>query len=257
LNIIPFEFPSEWDELELYPVNDLHIGDPKTDIPYFEKFVSMIQQKPNRKIVCVGDLLNNAIKTSVSNVYNETMPPNEQRKYLVELLNPIKDRVLCFVSGNHEYRSKKDVDLDPAEWIADKLGVEHYSEDEMAIKISFGKSTMNGKSVPYGIYLTHGNGGGKRPGGALNNLELLALTLENVDIIIVGHVHKRIGYRFTCRSFDYANKRLIPVEKLCVVSSSWQDFEGGYAARKMLIPGTKGASPIILSGREKKAVAMI
>jgi UDP-2,3-diacylglucosamine pyrophosphatase LpxH len=256
MKIIPFAFPEEWAELELYPLNDLHIGDPKTDLSLFRRFVNHIKEKPNRIIVCVGDLINNAIKTSVSNVYNETMPPNEQRKFIVEELRPIKDRILCFVSGNHEYRSKKDVDLNPVEWIADKLGIEHYSEDEMALKISVGKSTVNGKPIPYGIYLTHGNGGGKRPGSALNNLELLALTLENVDIIIIGHAHKRIGYRFTCRSFDYQNKRLTPVEKLCVVSSAWQEY-GGYAVRKMMIPGCKGTEPIILSGKEKKARAMI
>lgn len=256
MNIIPFDFSPDWDQIELYPLNDLHIGDPKTDMKLFQNFVKFIKEKPNRLIVCVGDLLNNALKSSVSNVYNEVMNPNEQRKWLATELNPIRDRILCMVSGNHEYRSKKDVDLDPIEWLADKLGVKYYSEEEMALKISFGKDKMHNKRISYSIYLTHGSGGGKRPGSALNNIELLAMSLENVDIVVIGHVHKRIGYRFSVRSFDNYNNKVSQTERLCVVSGSWQDY-GGYAARKMLIPGVKGYEPIILNGKEKKAKAVI
>lgn len=255
MKIIPFEFPMDWDELELYPLNDLHIGDPKTDIPLFRKFVKFIQEQPNRKVVCVGDLLNNALKSSVSNVYNETMSPNEQRKWVASELEPIRDRILCMVSGNHEYRSKKDTDLDPIEWIADKLCISAFSDEDMALKISLGKGA-NGKRITYAIYLTHGNGGGKRPGGALNNLELLAMSFDNVDVVIIGHVHKKIGYKFSTRSFDLYNNVVRQTERLCVVSSSWQDY-GGYAARKMLIPGIKGATPIILSGKEKSMGVVI
>jgi predicted phosphodiesterase len=255
MRIIPFTFPAEWENIELYPLGDIHIGDPKTDIKLFQNFVKYIKEKENRIVVCVGDLLNNALKSSVSNVYNETMNPNEQRKWLAVELQPIKDRILCMVSGNHEYRTKKEADLDPIEWLSEKLGIKYYSEDELAIKISFGEG-YNQKPITYTFMLTHGAGGGKRPGSVINNLELYAMTLDGADVVIVGHSHRRFGYKFSPRVFDPRNNIVKQVDRLCVVSSSWQDF-GGYAARKMLIPGTKGAEPIILNGRVKSAKAVI
>ena len=254
LDIIPFNFSAEWEQLELFPLNDLHIGDPKTDEALFKRFVRYVQDAPNRFLVGIGDLMNNGIKSSVSNIYNETMTPREQRKWLARELQPIKDRILLFIDGNHEYRSKKEVDLSQTEELADSLGV-RYLEDEAALKINFGRKP-NGKPCSYNIYVTHGATGGKRPGAAVNNLELLALSLDGCDVVIVGHSHKRLGYRFRPRRFDPYNNKVTQVDRLCVVASAWQDF-GGYAARKMYIPGAKGKTPIILDGREKYACAVI
>lgn len=253
--IIPYEFPEDWDSIEIFPLSDLHIGDPKADIPMFRKFVAMIKERPNRFLLYNGDNLNNAIKTSVSNVYNETMNPNEQRKWLAAELDQIRDRFLCFVCGNHEYRSKKDVDLSAVEWLADKLGCPYYSDDEAALKISLGKGE-NGKRVTYGLYVTHGNGGGKYVGGAMNNVENLALTIEGADVVVVGHVHKKAASKPAVRVMDLQNNVMRQKDKLCVISSHWADF-GGYAARKMYRPSSKGSVPIILSGREKLAQAVI
>jgi DNA polymerase II small subunit/DNA polymerase delta subunit B len=82
MKIVPFKFSEEYDEIEIYPLNDLHIGAKETDIKLFQQFAKFIKDKPNRYIVCIGDLLNNALKNSVSDVYSETMNPNEQRKWL-------------------------------------------------------------------------------------------------------------------------------------------------------------------------------
>jgi predicted phosphodiesterase len=254
VEILCFDFPSEWEQLELFPLNDLHIGDPKTDEALFKRFVRYVQDAPNRFLVGIGDLMNNGIKNSVSNTYNETMSPRDQRKWLAHELQPIKDRILLFIDGNHEYRSKKEVDLSQTEELADSLGV-RYLEDEAALKISVGHK-RNQKPCAYTVYVTHGATGGKYPGAAVNNLQMLALTLENCDIVIVGHSHKKLGYRFRSRRFDPRNNRLEQVDKLCVVASAWQDF-GGYAARKMYVPGAKGKTPIILNGREKYAYVVI
>jgi predicted phosphodiesterase len=256
LKIATYEFPESWAELELFPVSCIHIGDANTDIAAFRNFVNMIGKKENRFVVFLGDGINNALKTSVSNVYNEVMSPNEQRKFLAEELLPIKERILYMIDGNHEYRSKKDVDMSPIEWLAETLGCKHYNGNEGAMKISLGKSLSEGKRLSYGIYFIHGHGGGKRPGGALNNLELTAMSIGNADVVIMGHVHKSMGYRFCTREMDLHNNTIKMVEKVCVVAPAWQNY-GGYAARMMMIPGAKVCEPIILSGKEKKARAII
>ncbi len=57
-----------FESLELYPLADVHFGDPKTDEELFKRFIKFISDQPNRFIICDGDLINNAIKTSISDI---------------------------------------------------------------------------------------------------------------------------------------------------------------------------------------------
>jgi predicted phosphodiesterase len=249
MNLICREFPADWQSLELYPLSDLHVGDPRCDVKMFERFIEHILAAKNRYLIYNGDNLNNATKSSVSNVYNDTMSPNEQRKWLTAKLEPVADRFLVFVSGNHEYRSKKDVDFNAVETMAEKLGVP-FVEDEAALKISVGRDAKYNRCT-YGIMVTHGAGGGKYVGSSMNNAENYALTVEGADLVVLGHCHKKAASIPAVRKFDFQNNILRSIEKVCVISSHWADF-GGYAARKMLRPSSKGSVPVFLNGRQKQ-----
>ena len=255
--IIDIPLKREFETVELYPISDTHIGDPRTDLLLLRRFIDHIKSQENRFVILNGDLVNNAIKSSVSNVYEEIIPPREQKKVIIKELEPIKDRILCVVSGNHEYRTKKESDQDVTEWIADKLGKgDVYKEDDALLKITFGKvGGRENKRQCYTIYVTHGNGGGKRPGSSLNNLELLGLSVD-ADIYIIGHTHKRIAYKSVYRRPDLYNNKIKETERLFISSAAYQEF-GGYPIRKMLNPGGKGSVPVILYGREKRMEAII
>jgi len=256
LDIIEFKLPESFEMVEIYPLSDLHIGDPKVDKRLFKEFINHILAEPYRFIIYNGDNMNNAIKSSVSNVYNEEMTPREQKKWLQRELEPVKDRILVFVEGNHEARTGKDTDQRIVEDIADHLGKSDlYREDEAYIKLIFGKRANSGSQMCYTIYIVHGNGGGKRPGSALNNIELLALGTD-ADVYIMGHVHKKMAYKNAVRRPDLRNNNILEQERLFVVSSHWSEF-GGYAARKMLNPSAKGSVPIKLYGRVKKMEAIV
>ena len=255
--MIIHELSGNIEQLEIYPLSDLHIGDPKTDIKAFRKFVKFIKAEPNRYLIFNGDNINNAIKSSVSNVYNESMNPKEQKKFLRLELQSVENRFLCFVEGNHEHRSTKETDSTIVEDIAEWLGHgDLYRDDEAFIKVSFGKKAKDGRRATYSLYVVHGTGGGKRPGSSVNNIEFSSMAIDNLDVMVMGHAHKRIAYKYQKRVIDMYNNKVRYNDVLCVVSSAWQDFSG-YAARKMLTPGAKGAVPIVLSGREKKAEAII
>lgn len=255
--IITHELSKDFKTVEVYTISDLHIGDARTDIASFKELLKYIMAEPNRFILLAGDLINNAIKSSVSNVYEEIMTPSAQKKWIVEQLEPVRERILGIVGGNHEYRSTKEVDIDITESIADKIGKPSvYREDETLIKITFGKKGgRENKQQCYTIYLTHGAGGGKRPGSSLNNIELLGLSID-ADVYIMGHTHKRMAYKSTFRRPDLRNNAIAETERLFVVSAAWQSY-GGYAARKMLPPGARGSVPIILQANKKKAEAVI
>lgn len=240
----------EFSELEVYPVSDIHLGDPKTDEGLFTRFTAFILKEPNRYMILNGDLINNATRTSVSNTYNELYSPHNQKYYMADLLKPLKDRILCIVPGNHEERSKKDVDNDITQDIAYMIGCsEKYSENGAYINIQFGKD-RHGRYLSYTGYIVHGAGGGKRAGSPANTLEMLPLSFI-ADFYVMGHVHRRLGFKNTYFKPNATWTRLEQFERAFVISSPWQDY-GGYAQRKLYTPQVKGAKPLVLSGRKKE-----
>jgi len=256
MNIIEVNLPECFDKVEILPLSDLHLGDKNCDLKAFNKFIQYILAAPNRYLIYNGDNIDNATRSSVGDVYESALSPREQKKYLEKALEPVKDRILVFVEGNHEYRTRKDTDMHIVEDIADHLGkADLYYPDEAYLKVKFGRRKSSGSQMVYTIYVTHGAGGGKRIGSAVNNLELLGLSVI-ADIYVVGHTHNKVGFKRSIRVPDLHNSNIIQTERLFVISSSWLSF-GGYAARKMLLPGAKGSAPITLYGGEKKMEVVI
>jgi len=257
MKYIKHELSRDLTSLEVYSLNDLHIGDSKTDLNLFQQFKKYILSGPNRYIILNGDLMNNAIKTSVSNVYNEVIPPSEQKRWLIRELRDLKHRILGITSGNHEARNKKDVDNDITSDIACALDLEHlYDENGVVIKVSLGERRTKDRQITYTFYVTHGSGGGKYVGSSLNNIENYGLCFEGIDVFVMGHVHKKSAARSSKIIVDVHNDTIRQRDVLYVVSSAWQDY-GGYAQKKMLRPGVKGATPILLDGKTKKFEVVI
>ncbi len=256
MDIIEVTLPECFDTVEILPLSDLHVGDKNADLKMFERFIQYVLAAPNRYLVYNGDNIDNATRSSVGDVYSAVMSPHEQKKWLQKQLEPVADRILVFVEGNHSRRTTKDVDVHIVEDIADHLGrADLYRQDEAYIKLKFGRRKSSGSQMCYTIYVTHGAGGGKRPGSAVNNVELLGLGTD-ADIYIIGHVHKKLVYKSAIRKPDLRNNNILTEERLFVVSSSWLDF-GGYGAQKMLTPGAKGPVPITLYSGEKKIEATV
>jgi predicted MPP superfamily phosphohydrolase len=100
----------ECKEAKLYFIGDLHAGAIEANIKGWESFCQRILEERNSYLCLLGDLMNNATRSSVSNVFEDTMRPREQKRYIANALAPLSERLLCAVSGNHEARSGKDSD---------------------------------------------------------------------------------------------------------------------------------------------------
>lgn len=118
----PVTLGEDVEKIEILPLSDLHIGDPAFNEPALKNYLKYVQLEPNRYILLNGDILNNATKASVSDIYAETMPPRRQIEHAAELLAPVADRILGIVSGNHERRTDKESGISPVEILAEKLG---------------------------------------------------------------------------------------------------------------------------------------
>lgn len=251
-DLITHRFESNADVM-IYPISDVHLGAAEHLGREWSAFCNRLLQMPNAYIVLGGDLINNSTRNSVANVFEETMRPREQKKVMAEMLAPIKERILCAVTGNHERRSGKDADDDPTYDIMCKLDIEDiYRENIAFVKMQFGKIGGDGCSNPtYVLAVTHGSGGGMLTGGSVNRNERFGYVIDGMDCLIVGHTHKPFITQPSKLKIDAHNNK-VSIKSFKVVSStSWLAY-GGYAAQKMLIPSSHAPQEIVLCGDHKE-----
>ena len=241
-------------KITIIPVSDVHLGAIEHCKKEWEAFCRMVESDPNIYIILGGDLVNNSVRTSVANPFDEVIRPREQKKLMVEHLKPIKDRILCAVSGNHERRSMKDDDVDITYDILAKLDLEDlYRENIAFLKVGCGsRNTESCPACAYMFAVTHGTGGGIYTGATINRNERFGNIIDGLDCLIVGHTHKGTVSKPSKIVLDVRNET-VTVKPYTVISSvSWLNY-GGYAAQKMLLPAdTCHPQKIILSDNKDK-----
>lgn len=245
-------------ELKIYPISDVHLGAAEHYSEEWKKFVDKIKSEPNSRIILGGDLLNNSTRNSVSNIFEETMRPREQKILMTEMLYPLKNKILCAVSGNHERRSGKDADDDPMYDIMCKLDLEDlYRENTAFVKInSTPDNKRRGAYTPsYVLCVTHGSGGGALTGSAVNKAERFGYVMDGVDALIVGHTHKPFVTQPSKIKVESRSETVSIVPFKVVSMTSWLGY-GGYAAQKMLNPSGFAPQTIILSGATFKKLSV-
>jgi hypothetical protein len=175
-------------------------------------------------MVLVGDIVNNGIKDSVTNVYHETMPPSAQIETAVKLLTPVKDKILGAVGGNHERRTSRLVDIDIMHTIMVLLGKgDLYRSNMCFIRVSLERKNVKDG---YTMLLMHGSSDGKR--------QRFEGVIEGVDAVITAHVHHGLMSR-PSRIVFTSNNTVVIKPHISMVCESWLGY-GGYASRSMLLP---------------------
>ena len=222
--------------ITVFPISDVHFG----ALGHMERewvdFCKLVEQTPNGYVILGGDLINNNTRSSVGSPWDDTVRPREQKKRMVEFLSPIKDRILCCVTGNHEARSLKDADDDPTYDIMTKLDLEDvYRQNMVFMKVSLGHRKDNSPIQSYTFCVTHGAGGGIYTGATVNRNERFGNVIEGLDCLVVGHTHKGTVTKPSKIVIDRKNN-VVSMGCYTVISMvSWMNY-GGYAMKKMLLP---------------------
>lgn len=217
--------------LKLYVLSDVHLGSAEADLSALKQIIQFIKDTPECYCILLGDILDTALKNSKTDIYSETMSIANAQKLAVELLTPIKDKIIAMTPGNHENRVWREVGVDLSLWLAEKLGLQNvYRNSNIALTVSFGKD-INGNPYRLNIFGQHGAyGGGRRLGAAMNALEDLDGIIANADVYIRAHTHQPIqGSRnvFTFNSLGNIEKQT----KYYFNAPSVLNY-GGYAAEK-------------------------
>jgi len=236
----------ELDEVKITILSDLHVGHPYCNEELITKTVEQVAKEDRHFLILNGDLIECVTRTSPGDIYHLKYPsPDEQVEVLVDTLNPVKDRILGIVSGNHELRGDGH---DYGREIARILGIAHlHSRDAILHEVRVGKR-KNLKPWAYTIFQTHGRGSAATPGGKTNTLHRYGAIVP-ADIVLVGHLHTAKVETDTTIEFDPRNLTTHERRRYLIMLSSALGYSE-YALRMGMKPSGFHVVELTLSGRE-------
>lgn len=227
-------------DIKIYPIADVHLGAKEHDSKAWSKFRERVANEDDAYLILAGDMINNSTRGSVGNPYEEELPPSEQKKVLYDQLWPLKDKILCGVTGNHEARSVRDVDNDPLYDVFVNLGIQERYRRNMA----FLKVKMRFQN--YSFCVAHG--------ASRTRTGYFAYSV-NVDCLITGHTHTPAIEQPTRYCMPQHGNRVQVRDMVTVVVPSWLE-PGGYSLSKMYQPKTTSKPQVIyLSANSKRTEA--
>ena len=236
------------EQIEIHPMADLHIGDNNSDFKLIMERIEYIKNTENAYCILDGDLMDTAIASSIGDTYGANLQPMEQLKQCVKIFEPIKDKILCVLPGNHENRVYKTDGLDITEIMCSQLGIpDKYSPTTALLFVRFGRD-VNRHNRPqlYTMYVTHGSGGGRKEGGKVNRLADLA-SIVDADIYIHAHTHLPLIFKEGFFRVSGSNSSVALVDKLFVNTAASLNY-GGYGDKQGFKPASKRSPVIYLDG---------
>ena len=178
------------DQFELWGLGDFHAGAPDFDEAALRKDVKAIAANPLARVVLMGDygdLIDprrdrRADSQPIPERYRDAMfaeggIPTETVAHVCELLEPIKDRVIGMLEGNHEMTVRKSMDRSIASEIAKELDISGKLLGYGGfVHWAFKRRSHGDKPKSSGcvctIHAHHGYQAGRRPGAKLNAAQL-------------------------------------------------------------------------------------
>lgn len=230
--------------VNIYPLGDVHIGSAEFSQGLFDKWMKMVSDDVNGYVVIIGDMIDNGLKNSKTNVYEATMRPRDQKEWLRKALSPIKHKILGACRGNHEIRSTLESDDCPLYDVMSKLDLEDLYRENMAfLKVNLGYRNRD-RQFSYTIVLAHG--------GSKAKTSKFGYAIDGMDILVTGHTHSPESNFPTKVIMDTKNEVVKLQDYAHIVVPSFAEF-GGYALRGMYMPQSN-KFPIIRLDGEKKGV---
>lgn len=267
MKVIKIDLPRELLSVELHTFADEHLGDMCCDVKRLLQRIEYVKNTPNAYCILNGDIIDNATKTSIGDIYAQALNPMEQLARAVEIFEPLakEGKILCITHGNHENRTYKNEGINLSYLLAKQLGLEdRYTPTSAVLFIRLGEETRgrkesksNGKvrKICYTGYVLHGSGGGRKEGGKVNRLADMASIIDT-DFYIHSHTHLPIIMKQAFFRIDLRNSTVAIVDKLFVNTASNLNY-GGYGEYGEFKPNSKETPVIYLNGRKKQYEARL
>lgn len=212
---------STTEKIHIYFLGDIHEGNANCDIKALKKCVNIIANDNNQSyIIGMGDYVD-AINhkdprfdpIEISNRYHLRdlkNLPKKQIEAVYEVIQPIENKFICLLHGNHEETYSKYNSFDCVDYLHDLLNPHPKKMGYTGIVklgIIINDKNRNRPSYNFLIALNHGaGGGGMREGYPLNKCHDIFRWI-NGDIKIMGHLHRMITD--TQYFIDYRGQQII------------------------------------------------
>lgn len=265
MKIIKIDLPRELSSIELHIFADEHLGDACCDVKRLMQRIEYVKNTPNAYCILNGDIIDNATRTSIGDIYHQDLTPMNQLERAVELFSPIANKTLCITHGNHENRTYKSEGINLSSLLARQLGLyERYTPTSAVLFIRLGEESRGQKEsngsgrvrkICYTAYVLHGSGGGRKEGGKINRLADMASIID-CDFYIHAHTHLPIIMKQAFFRIDPRNNAVALVDKLFVNTAANLNY-GGYGEAQEYKPSSKETPVIYLSGRKKQYEARL
>ena len=260
MHSVRVDYPTDWPHANVYTLADLHIGDAHCSESEVLARVKAVQDDPYGLCILNGDLMNTALRNSVSDVYGEVLSPMQQITYLVNMLRPIAGKIIGVTAGNHENRVYRSDGIDVMRLVCREIGIEEkYAPEGVLIFLRFG--TRNGHACHrdksprqwYSIYATHGSGGGRKEGAKAIRLADMAAVVD-ADVYVHSHTHLPMVMKHGFFRADPSNCSAKMVQKLFVNTGAALGY-GGYGQAQEFKPADTSTPVIRLEAKNKRMSA--
>lgn len=234
-----YEAPAKANAVTIYPIVCVHAGAEQHDEKFFDDTIARIKDDPTARWLYMGDGGECVTKLSKGDVYNQTMSPMEQQRYLIQKLKPIHAKGLFAIDGNHGRRIYKETGLSFDETLATGLQLPYLGNSTFwHLKV--------GRSL-YSVYTHHGIDSGVAISSKINAAKKLELLVE-ADAIISAHSHIALEFppKYTAYLGDNGIKYRTTHQ---YVAGSAYDSRTGYAEEKGYPPIVPSYISIRFDGR--------
>lgn len=240
------KLPITQEYANIYFVHDPHFGSELFNAKKWEALKNMILNDDHAYVCFVGDMMENAIPNSKSDMFTQTHNPAEQKEWVTQQLTELAPKTIAVVAGNHESnRTTKVSGLYPLYDCCLLAGIgEKYRDTIAFIDIAVGKyHGKKNKQMHYFGQIQH-------RAKDLKNYHSSDYT-DGIDFFASGHDHEAKDKPRAKLVFDPRNKVIYKRNVECINCGSFCVF-GGYGAKGAYRPQSDKMYKLTLFGNEKR-----
>lgn len=190
--------PSTTDPLNIYILADVHYLSSQCDVRLLKRTIKHIQSDPMGKVILLGDIFDAILpgdpRFDFTILPRELLADPHNMKYIasfikdegIKILEPLKDKILLYITGNHEEALQKHLPVDVFGEIASVLNIPLFGYHGHII-LTLGERSRQ----TVDIYVFHGKSASSRIPTQLSSLMSLAQN-TTADIFIAGHTHNYV-----------------------------------------------------------------
>ena len=266
--------PSDGHPLHLYPIGDIHLGAAACDIEDFRRTVARVRADPNALWIAMGDMADLILpsdprwsmsghdwkrlgfangKPTVSNL------AAEYRDLITRELDPIGDKCIGVLMGNHEQSFSRFYFIDIAGYLAARWSVPmlgYTALIRLEIEIARGPKAHH-ETWNVDVFAEHGATGGGTEGNKINSLQKRGMEFD-AQIYLKGHVH---AYGISHRTeLSWGPKQMATRDRIFMLTGTYlRGYHEGsvtYGERKAYPPNELGGGVVILDTKARRIHAV-